>query len=195
MADVGVEAVTLTGGEPLIRNDFTTLYTHLRRLGIRVIIESNLSLLTQKHISLFDKYPPERIDVSVYGFEQIQFENLVQRKIKVSKPLQNVKKLNSHGINLRIRAPLTIYNLKSLHLLKHFAEENSINFDYDHKVWWSQDGRRNVHLRITTKHVEPLIDMDPIYNDLLKVLKKNGRVPKPANNCNIGLDAFYMNPF
>ena len=40
-ADSGVLVVRFTGGEPLLREDFTELYLHARRLGMRVLLFTN----------------------------------------------------------------------------------------------------------------------------------------------------------
>jgi radical SAM protein with 4Fe4S-binding SPASM domain len=67
-ADLGALTVRFTGGEPLLRQDFTDLYLHARQLGMRVILFTNARLITPQLADLFAKIPPlKKIEVSVYG--------------------------------------------------------------------------------------------------------------------------------
>ena len=67
-ADSGVLVVRFTGGEPLLREDFTELYLHARRLGMRVLLFTNGRRITPELAVLFSRIPPlEKIEVTVYG--------------------------------------------------------------------------------------------------------------------------------
>jgi MoaA/NifB/PqqE/SkfB family radical SAM enzyme len=71
IADEAVESgavwVLITGGEPLLRDDFTDIYLMLKRKGLLVSLFTNATLIKREHIDLFKKYPPRDIEVSVYG--------------------------------------------------------------------------------------------------------------------------------
>src|SRR4030065_818883 len=45
-ASLGCLTIRFTGGEPLLRKDFEDLYVFARRLGLKVIIFTNASLIT-----------------------------------------------------------------------------------------------------------------------------------------------------
>jgi MoaA/NifB/PqqE/SkfB family radical SAM enzyme len=67
-AGLGCLAVRLTGGEPLLREDFPELYFFARKLGLRVLVFTNASLITPSLADLFACVPPrEPIEISVYG--------------------------------------------------------------------------------------------------------------------------------
>jgi radical SAM protein with 4Fe4S-binding SPASM domain len=67
-AGLGSLVVRLTGGEPLLRDDFEAIYLHARKLGLRVMLFTNGTLITPRLASLFAEVPPlEPIEVSVYG--------------------------------------------------------------------------------------------------------------------------------
>jgi MoaA/NifB/PqqE/SkfB family radical SAM enzyme len=60
--------IRFTGGEPLLRKDFSELYTYARNLGMRVHISTNARLVSQELAELFAYIPPKSpIDISVYG--------------------------------------------------------------------------------------------------------------------------------
>ena len=69
---VGMGAVwcLITGGEPLLREDFPEIYMGLKRLGLLVSVFTNATLINEEHIALFKKYPPRDIEITVYGVTQ-----------------------------------------------------------------------------------------------------------------------------
>lgn len=74
-ASLGCLTVRFTGGEPLFREDFEDLYIFSRRLGLKVLIFTNATLITPHIAELFSRIPPlEKIEVSVYGMKQESYE-------------------------------------------------------------------------------------------------------------------------
>jgi MoaA/NifB/PqqE/SkfB family radical SAM enzyme len=68
VAALGALSVRLTGGEPLLREDFIDLYLCARRLGLKVRLFTNARLITPELADLFARIPPlEKIEVTVYG--------------------------------------------------------------------------------------------------------------------------------
>ena len=74
-AALGALSVRFTGGEPLLRDDFTDLYLSARRLGLKVMLFTNARLITPDLASLFAQIPPlETIEVTVYGMRRESYE-------------------------------------------------------------------------------------------------------------------------
>jgi len=74
-AALGCLTVRFTGGEPLLRNDFEENYLFARRLGLKVLIFTNATLITPHLADLLSRIPPlEKIEISVYGMEKRSYE-------------------------------------------------------------------------------------------------------------------------
>jgi radical SAM protein with 4Fe4S-binding SPASM domain len=74
-AELGCLSVRLTGGEPLLREDFEEIYLSARRLGMRVMLFSNARLVTPELADLFARVPPgELVEVTVYGMRPESYE-------------------------------------------------------------------------------------------------------------------------
>jgi radical SAM protein with 4Fe4S-binding SPASM domain len=74
-AALGCLVIRLTGGEPLLRDDFEEIYIHARRLGLRVMIFTNATLVTPALARLLKDMPPlEAVEVSVYGMKKETYE-------------------------------------------------------------------------------------------------------------------------
>lgn len=108
-SEAGVMFVLITGGEPLVRPDFPGIYTMLIKKGFVVSINSNLSLVTDEHLELFKKYPPNRINASLYGVSDETYEALcgVPAYTKVR---STIKKLKEMGIRVKINSSVTPFN-------------------------------------------------------------------------------------
>jgi radical SAM protein with 4Fe4S-binding SPASM domain len=74
-ASLGCLAVRFTGGEPLLREDFEELYLFTRKLGIKVHLFTNATLINPHLLELFARIPPLReIEVSIYGMKKKSYE-------------------------------------------------------------------------------------------------------------------------
>lgn len=108
-ADAGVMFVLITGGEPLVRSDFADIYTMLIKMGFVVSLNSNLSLVNEEHIKLFKKYPPNRINASLYGMSDETYKSLcgVPAFKKVRSVIDELQKI---GVPVKINSSVTPFN-------------------------------------------------------------------------------------
>jgi len=76
---LGCLTVRFTGGEPLLRDDFEELYLYARRLGLKVLLFTNATLITPSLAELFSRIPPlEKIEVTVYGMKKLSYEAITR---------------------------------------------------------------------------------------------------------------------
>lgn len=74
-AGLGCLTVRFTGGEPLLRDDFEELYLYVRKLGVKVLLFTNATLITPRLAGVFARVPPlEPIEISVYGMKKSSYE-------------------------------------------------------------------------------------------------------------------------
>ena len=72
----GTLFLLLTGGEAMLREDFAEIYCKLSVMGFRIVVNSNGSMLTDEILDCFRKYPPGRVNVSVYGASEETYRDL-----------------------------------------------------------------------------------------------------------------------
>jgi len=74
-ADLGALSVRFTGGEPLLRADFSELYLFARRLGLLVTLFTNARLITPELAQLLARIPPRQaVEVTVYGMHAESYD-------------------------------------------------------------------------------------------------------------------------
>ena len=75
---LGTLWVILTGGEPLLREDFIDIYLLLKKKGLLVSVLTNATLITEKHVEVFKMYPPRSLEVSIYGADRKIYEDVTR---------------------------------------------------------------------------------------------------------------------
>ncbi len=121
----GMLYLLLTGGEPLIRSDFAEIYQELFRMGLRISVNSNGTLLTEEHIQIFREYPPERINVTLYGYHGETYENLCGsgngRYAEIVR--ENLEKLRQANIPVALNTTFTRWNLQEMEEIVSYARK------------------------------------------------------------------------
>jgi radical SAM protein with 4Fe4S-binding SPASM domain len=154
---IGDEAVKLgalwcliTGGEPLLREDFFELYLCLKRKGFLISVFTNATLITGKHIRLFKKYPPRDIEVSVYGITQDTYEAVTRTPGSFTTFIRGLNLLFENGIKVRLKAMALRTNIHELSEIACFCREKTkdyFRFDPFIHLRFDGDPTRNEEIR------------------------------------------------
>ena len=105
-ANAGTVFLLLTGGEPLLRPDFEEIYTGLKKLGLMVSVNTNGSLLTGKTAALFERNPPVRLNVSLYGDSPETYTRVCGVNA-YDTVLANIKRMKEAGVEVKLNVLLT----------------------------------------------------------------------------------------
>jgi radical SAM protein with 4Fe4S-binding SPASM domain len=101
---LGCLSVRFTGGEPLLREDFETVYLDARRLGLRARIFTNATLLTPRLAALLEKTPPlERMEVSIYGMSPASEAAVTRNPASYEASRNGIRLLVRHGLPFVIK--------------------------------------------------------------------------------------------
>jgi radical SAM protein with 4Fe4S-binding SPASM domain len=106
-ADLGLLVVRLTGGEPLLRDDFEEIYLHARKLGLRVMLFTNATLVSPRLARLLRDVPPlEAVEVSVYGMKQASYEAVTRRPGSFEAFRRGLGLLVEHGVPFVVKGAI-----------------------------------------------------------------------------------------
>ncbi len=106
-ADLGCISVRFTGGEPLLRQDFTELYLFTRRLGMRVVLFTNARLITPELAQLLARTPPGKmVEVTVYGMHAESYEAVAARPGVFAEFWRGVELLREYDIRFVVKQSL-----------------------------------------------------------------------------------------
>ena len=111
-ASLGCLSVRLTGGEPLLREDFEELYLFARRLGLRVTVFTNATLISPDLAKLFAHIPPlEKIEVTVYGMKRESYEAVTRTPGSFARAWQGIDLLLEEKVPFVVKGALLPPNM------------------------------------------------------------------------------------
>jgi len=103
-ADLGCLDLRFTGGEPLLREDFSELYHFSRINGFKVLVSTNARLITPDLASLFKNFPPgQPIDITVYGMSSETYDKVSRMKGSYEEFRRGVNLLVENHIDFVLR--------------------------------------------------------------------------------------------
>lgn len=100
----GVDRIRLTGGEPLVRKDFSDILKKLSQLPVRLSVTTN-AILADRYIEDFRKYGLNDINVSLDTLLPEKFK-MITRRDQFKKAWENIHLLIREGFNVKINAVL-----------------------------------------------------------------------------------------
>lgn len=99
--ECGMSFVSLSGGECLLRKDFKELYLHLWNKQMFVTVLTNGTLVNDDYIEFFKTYPPDTIQISLYGSNEDGYLNVTGHK-GFEKAFNAIEALESAGIDVLV---------------------------------------------------------------------------------------------
>ena len=180
--EIASEAVSLgalwcliTGGEPLLREDFSEIYLNLKRKGLLVSLFTNATLISPEHIKLFKKYPPRDVEVTVYGVTRSAYEQITRKPGSFEAFTRGIGLLMDSGIPIRLKAMALRTNLHEMAEIAEFC--NSRTYDYfrfDPFLSLRYDGNERRNREIIAQRLAPeeIIMLEKSDRKRFEVLKK-----------------------
>ena len=115
ITDLGALEIRFTGGEPLIRKDFTDLYLHARKLGLKVLIFTNATLITEEIAELFKKISPlKNIEVTVYGMREESYEQVTKVPGSFKKSRKGIENLKKNNVPFILKSAVLPQNIDEM---------------------------------------------------------------------------------
>lgn len=131
MAQAGVLFLLLTGGEPLMFPGFQRLYRELKSMGMILTINTNGTLLDEEWADFFGQYKPRRINITLYGADDIAYEKLCHYPDGFSKTIEAIQLLRERGVDVKINGSVTKYNRKDMKEIYRIGRELNVPVHMD----------------------------------------------------------------
>ena len=109
----GTLFLLLTGGEPLLYPNFLGLYIALKKMGFIITINTNATLITEEVADVFSKYPPRRINVTLYGVDNDDYRSVCKVESGFDRCIRGVELLKKYNIATKFTLTLIENNRKS----------------------------------------------------------------------------------
>jgi MoaA/NifB/PqqE/SkfB family radical SAM enzyme len=172
-ADLGCLSVRFTGGEPLLREDFSELYMFARRLGMSVILFTNGRRITSEIAMLFAKYPPRKpIEISVYGMHPESYDAAAGKKGAYEEFWHGIELLCEHKVWFVVKSSILPPNRADMVEFEQWLTELDVedsrpryamNFDLRARRDDPKKNERIKRLRLSPEETVSLLERSPGY--------------------------------
>jgi radical SAM protein with 4Fe4S-binding SPASM domain len=200
----------LTGGEPLLRDDFIDIYMYIKKKGVLVSLFTNATLISNEHIKLFKRYPPREIEVTVYGVTRQTHEKVTGKKY-FSATMSGIDRLINAALPVTLKSTILRSNYMEFNEISKYCQRKSFHpFRFDPLLQFrvDRDTARNQKIRIERLTADEIIQIenaDEIRRDaLLRLCTDMGSRPvfngsssqlfrckAGINSCCIGYDGVF----
>ena len=165
----------LTGGEPLLREDFEDIYLCLRNKGLLISLLTNGTLINERIVKLFARYPPRNIEITVYGVTQSVYEKVSRKSGSFKAFKKGLGLLLDNGIKVRLKAAAIKSNYLEMPAIASFCREKTWDyFRFDPFLHLRYDGNpiRNDEIKGERLSAEEIIELERNDSERLKAVKK-----------------------
>jgi radical SAM protein with 4Fe4S-binding SPASM domain len=199
VADAGCLYLLITGGEPLLRDDFAEIYTHAKTRGMLVSVFTNGTLISDSILALFQDLPPAGIEISLYGASAETYERITGHPEAFRRCLDNIERLIESGIQLSLKTMLMAHNVRELGGIQKLADDFGLDFRFDAAICPQLDGNPAP----LAMRIDPKAAVDLEMNDTKRLQQwgdyfaNAGGGPESDRlyRCGAGETNFYIGPY
>lgn len=199
-ADAGCLYLLITGGDPMMRDDFVEIYRFACELGMLVTVFCDGILVDQAIIDLFKEFPPRKVEISIYGATAETYELVTRVPRSHGEAWEGINLLCENGIRVGLKTVLLTLNEHELDAMEAQAKERGLPFRYDSAVFPCLPVNSNepLDLRVAPEKV--------VAHDLSTSERRQQWIDKVEQteahpqddrlySCGAGATGFYADPF
>ena len=196
--DAGCLYLLLTGGEPLLRDDFHEIYATARRGGFLVTVFSNGTLLSERVISLFREMPPRLVEISLYGATAATHDRVTGLPGSFAQARKGIERMAAQGIRVGLKSVMMTLNIDEFPALQELARGMGAAFRMDPAIFPSLAGDRSpLDLRISAERAVAHEFSDPArVRDWRDFYSRFRGLPSGSSvySCAAGMSTFHVDP-
>jgi radical SAM protein with 4Fe4S-binding SPASM domain len=199
IAEAGCLWLLITGGEPLVRDDFLDIYTHAKKKGFIIVLFTNGTLITPEIADYLAEWPPYGVEISLYGISRETHEKITGKPGSFESCKRGIQLLLERKVCLDLKTAVMTLNKDELFHLKAFAEKLGLKFRFDPVLTPRLDGgKAPCRLRLTPREVVALDEADDKRAEEWK--KEFKKSVEQINSdrllfCGAGLTQFHIDPY
>lgn len=123
----GMLFLLLTGGEPMLRPDFSEIYDALSQMGPSISINTNGTMLSKHVRDLLERRPPSQLNVTLYGPTGETYEALCGNSRAFEQTIDTLRWARDIGILLNVNVTVTPWNMDQITELEALAEREGLH--------------------------------------------------------------------
>lgn len=163
VTDAGCFWLLLTGGEPLLRQDFFDIYTYAKHKGLILTLFSNGTLITPRIADFLAEWRPFNIEITLYGATQETYERVTGIPGSYAHCRRGIDLLLERNLPLGLKTMLMTLNQHELQQMNALAASLGVQFRFDPIMQAALDGSsRPINLRLSPEEIVGIEKADPV---------------------------------
>ena len=200
IAGEGCLYLLLTGGEPLVRDDFWDIYLHIKRRGLLPTLFTNGTLVDEVLARKLREWPPRYVEISLYGRSQATYERVTGIPGSHRRCMRGIELLLEHEVPLKLKTMVMSLNRHELGAMRAYAESLGLDFRHDAMLHGCVDGSGAPHAyRLSPEEVVALDASDPVqWNGWRSYYERTIDMPWDKEHlyvCGAGIRSFHVDAY
>jgi radical SAM protein with 4Fe4S-binding SPASM domain len=199
IAEAGCLWLLITGGEPLLREDFVEIYTYAKKKGFLITLFTNGTLMTPHIADHLREWPPHAVEITLYGATRRTYEKITGVPGSYERCSRGINLLLERKVPLELKTMVTTLNHHELFQIKEFADKLGVKFRFDPVLNSRLDGSKApCNFRLTPEEV---VALDLADGERVKEWRRFCEKfigPHPSDYlflCGAGASAFHIDPY
>ena len=144
LARAGVFFLTISGGEPLVRQDCFEIIEYARALRFNVKLKTNAILIREKQAKRLRALGVEQIQISVYSHRPEVHDGITKVRGSLVRTLAAIRLLRLHGLKVTIANVLMKNNFQDSDGVRALAHDLDAHYSLDPTITPMIDGNGSV---------------------------------------------------
>ncbi len=199
MAEAGCLWLLLTGGEPLLREDFLEIYTYAKKKGFITTLFTNGTLITPEIADHLAEWPPQSVEITLYGATKETHERVTKISGSYERCKRGIDLLLEREIPLGLKSMVMTLNHDEIFQIKEYAEKLGVKFRYDPLLNPRLDGNKTpCNFRLSPEEVIKLDLADDRRVKEWREFCEKFIGPFQSDNlfdCGAGVSTFHIDPY
>lgn len=199
ITEAGCLWLLITGGEPLVRNDFLDIYTYAKKKGLIITLFTNGTLITPQIADYLRDWPPFSVEITLYGITKEIYEKVTGVSDSFHRCMKGIHLLLERKIPIALKTMVMTLNKDEIWNIKKYIEDLGLEFRFDPVLNPRLDGSREpCELRVTPEEVIKFDLADERRVKAWKEFYENFRGSPGTDKlypCGGGLISFHIDPY
>lgn len=197
--EAGCLHLIITGGDPMMRPDFTDIYRYSCEQGLVVTVFCDGILVNEPILASFSEYPPRSVEVTVYGATDETYEAVTRVPGSYALAWKGIRRMLDRGVRVFLKTVLLSINEHELQAMRAQSEALGCSFRYDAAIFpCLSDGSQDpLVLRVPPEAVVAAELQDPALMEGFRMSIQHFEQAAPSENiyqCGAGQTSFYADP-
>ncbi len=204
LAEAGCLWMAWTGGEILLRSDFSDLLHYAKRRGFLISLLTNGTLLTPGIVDLLTEWYPLMVEITLYGLTEQTYEKVTGAGGAYERCMRGIDLLLQAGIPLRLKTIAMTLSQHEVQAMYDLAAGLGIEFRHDGVLFQTYHGKDISDLRLPAAELVAMDAMHPKAEEGFHRINERYREllavdPSYADDyvytCGAGFRSFYIDPY